>query len=300
MAGGSRGDPSSCCCRCRRRCGCFDLECAFGLCRVSLMTVLVRPQLVLAMQTNAGSSWRSEETAEVRWQIQWTLFHMFISFPSCVVVGSGLGDGVWDRAHLGFGVCRSLFGRFGHHPTKKKDLGGKILQGKDREHLRLPRLISDDTCPQQSVCATELAVVSGAFCTAIFRPPPAPARGTRASWFVRVWSRKGGEWLMPVSDGLSQKKGTGQALNTGPMGGPCWLRFVSNAGTDAHPWALTGEEGKSKIEGSVSCPCLFGGGHPTDTAKKHQTLINNMAWIWGADSRWRWGLLLGVKDLFLT
>lgn len=217
------------------------------------------------MQTNAGSSWRSEETAEVRWQIQWTLFHMFISFPSCVVVGSGLGDGVWDRAHLGFGVCRSLFGRFGHHPTKKKDLGGKILQGKDREHLRLPRLISDDTCPRQSVCATELAVVSGAFCTAIFRPPPAPARGTRASWFVRVWSRKGGEWLMPVSDGLSQKKGTGQALNTGPMGGPCWLRFVSNAGTDAHPWALTGEEGKSKIEGERGLSVVrafFGGGIP--------------------------------------
>lgn len=171
-------------------------------------------------------------------------------------------------------------------PDKKK---GPRRQDSARKRSRTSQT---PTCPRQAVCATELAVVSGAFCTAIFRPPPAPARGTRASWFVRVWSRKGGEWLMPVSDGLSQRKGTGQALNTGPMGGPCWLRFVSNAGTDAHPWALTGEEGKSKIEGErgLSVVRAFLGG----ASHGHGEETSNIDHQHGLDLGSRFAVAMGV------
>ena len=91
-------------------------------------------------------------------------------------------------------------------------------------------------------------------------------------------------------------------------GGPllAWIRFKCR--NRCTPWALTGEERKSKIEGdervlSVSTvrAAFWGEGHPTDTAKKHQTLITNMAWIWRADSRWRWGFAgrsVWVQGLF--
>lgn len=97
----------------------------------------------------------------------------------------------------------------------------------------IPQLIpmTHAQCPRQFV---ELIwrlcrVLSARLFFALFR------RQQRGLWFVRVWSRKGGEWLMPRFRWSLLKKGTGQALNTGPMGGPCWLRFVSNAGTHAHP-----------------------------------------------------------------
>lgn len=85
-------------------------------------------------------------------------------------------------------------------PPPDKKGGGKILQGKDREH---PTVDSDDTCPVPTAVAQLIWRLCRGLFFALFRRQQ---RGTRGLWFVRVWSRKGGEWLMPVSDGLSQKR----------------------------------------------------------------------------------------------